>query len=51
MRSIGYGEGLSPRTVLLERAPHPLGFAALRRTTSPREVRGEVTSNASRFAV
>ena len=33
----GRGEGLYPRTVLLERAPHPPGFAALRRTTSPRK--------------
>jgi hypothetical protein len=46
MRSIGYGEGLSPCIVLMERTPHPPGFAALRRATSPREERGEVRKQA-----
>jgi len=41
MQSIGYGEGLSPRVQLVERAPRPPDFAALRRATSPRK-RGEV---------
>src|ERR1700726_284200 len=44
----GRGEGLYPRTKLADRAPHPPGFAALRRATSPREERGEVTRDASR---
>src|SRR5271167_4094814 len=40
----GRGEGLSPRSVLAERAPHPPGFAcASQGDLSPQE-RGEVTS-------
>ena len=38
----GRGWGVLQRARLVERAPHPPGFAALRRTTSPRQERGEV---------
>jgi hypothetical protein len=45
----GWGEGLYPRARSAERAPHPPGFAALRRSTSPRK-RGEVEQAARRRA-
>ena len=50
LRGEGWGEGLfEPQKLNVRRkqypAPHPTGFAALRRSTSPRAERGEVTLN------